>query len=359
MQGLRFQGASSLPRQGVVRFDNNDAAPHFALAFPLRKGVTSARLRRVMRSNNERAFGRIVAGEPYMAQGIVAGGGLTNYQEVKFRGRAAGASCASSASTTRSGWHASSQSSSDSVQSLGPALAPALTIRPGAAAILRPLKLFTCYGTFKSRKPEGHPCRTAYEALTAAGHEPRVARTGGCDPELSSWPYAGSRGSRSRRSSPRRRRSRPAPSGASSCAPRRANAQDGDRRRARLHVSGVRQRPAHESQHRHPPAARAAARQRPQPAASCSPRCCFSRLGSPVLYYGDEIGMGDNIWLGDRDAVRTPMQWTPDRNAGFSRSDPGRIYLPPIMDPTYGYEAINVEAQQGQRNVRCSTGRAG
>jgi len=73
----------------------------------------------------------------------------------------------------------------------------------------------------------------------------------------------------------------------------------------------------------------------------------LSLPGSPVLYYGDEIGMGDNIWLGDRDAVRTPMQWSPDRNAGFSRSDPGRIYLPPIMDPTYGYEAINVEAQQG------------
>jgi maltose alpha-D-glucosyltransferase/alpha-amylase len=71
----------------------------------------------------------------------------------------------------------------------------------------------------------------------------------------------------------------------------------------------------------------------------------LSLPGSPVLYYGDEIGMGDNIWLGDRDAVRTPMQWTPDRNAGFSGCDPGRIYLPVIMDPTYGYQAINVEAQ--------------
>jgi maltose alpha-D-glucosyltransferase/alpha-amylase len=71
----------------------------------------------------------------------------------------------------------------------------------------------------------------------------------------------------------------------------------------------------------------------------------LSLPGSPVLYYGDEIGMGDNIWLGDRDAVRTPMQWTPDRNAGFSTSDPGRVYLPPIMDPTYGYAAINVESQ--------------
>ncbi|WP_204018048.1 maltose alpha-D-glucosyltransferase [Sphaerimonospora thailandensis] len=72
----------------------------------------------------------------------------------------------------------------------------------------------------------------------------------------------------------------------------------------------------------------------------------LSLPGSPVLYYGDEIGMGDNIWLGDRDGVRTPMQWTPDRNAGFSTCDPGRIYLPVIMDPIYGYQAINVEAQQ-------------
>jgi maltose alpha-D-glucosyltransferase/alpha-amylase len=71
----------------------------------------------------------------------------------------------------------------------------------------------------------------------------------------------------------------------------------------------------------------------------------LSLPGSPVLYYGDEIGMGDNIWLGDRDAVRTPMQWTPDRNAGFSSCDPGRIYLPVTMDATYGYQAINVEAQ--------------
>jgi len=71
----------------------------------------------------------------------------------------------------------------------------------------------------------------------------------------------------------------------------------------------------------------------------------LSLPGSPVLYYGDEIGMGDNIWLGDRDGVRTPMQWTPDRNAGFSRCDPGRLYLPVIMDPVYGYQGLNVEAQ--------------
>ena len=71
----------------------------------------------------------------------------------------------------------------------------------------------------------------------------------------------------------------------------------------------------------------------------------LSMPGSPILYYGDEIGMGDNIYLGDRDGVRTPMQWGPDRNAGFSRADPQRLYLQPIMDPIYGYEAVNVEAQ--------------
>ncbi|MHB1614712.1 MAG: maltose alpha-D-glucosyltransferase [Actinomycetes bacterium] len=71
----------------------------------------------------------------------------------------------------------------------------------------------------------------------------------------------------------------------------------------------------------------------------------LSLPGSPVLYYGDEIGMGDNIWLGDRDGVRTPMQWTPDRNAGFSTADPQRLHLPVIMDPVYGYQVTNVEAQ--------------
>ena len=67
--------------------------------------------------------------------------------------------------------------------------------------------------------------------------------------------------------------------------------------------------------------------------------------GTPIIYYGDEIGMGDNIYLGDRNGVRTPMQWTPDRNGGFSRCDPARLFLPTIMDPVYGYEAVNVEAQ--------------
>ncbi|MBA2578175.1 MAG: maltose alpha-D-glucosyltransferase, partial [Euzebyaceae bacterium] len=76
----------------------------------------------------------------------------------------------------------------------------------------------------------------------------------------------------------------------------------------------------------------------------------LSLPGSPVMYYGDEIGMGDNIFLGDRDGVRTPMQWSGDRNAGFSRADFAQLYLPLIMDPVYGYSAVNVEAQQRHPN---------
>ena len=72
----------------------------------------------------------------------------------------------------------------------------------------------------------------------------------------------------------------------------------------------------------------------------------LSLPGTPILYYGDEIGMGDNIFLQDRDGVRTPMQWTSDRNAGFSRADFEQLYLPPLMDPVYGYQAVNVESQQ-------------
>jgi maltose alpha-D-glucosyltransferase/alpha-amylase len=71
----------------------------------------------------------------------------------------------------------------------------------------------------------------------------------------------------------------------------------------------------------------------------------LSMPGTPVIYYGDELGMGDNYYLGDRDGVRTPMQWSIDRNAGFSRADPQRLYLPVLMDPIYGYQAVNVEAQ--------------
>jgi len=72
----------------------------------------------------------------------------------------------------------------------------------------------------------------------------------------------------------------------------------------------------------------------------------LSLPGAPVLYYGDEILMGDNIYLGDRDTVRTPMQWTPDRNGGFSTADFAQLYLPPLMDPVHGYQAVNVEAER-------------
>jgi maltose alpha-D-glucosyltransferase/alpha-amylase len=71
--------------------------------------------------------------------------------------------------------------------------------------------------------------------------------------------------------------------------------------------------------------------------------------GTPIIYYGDEIGMGDNIHLGDRNGVRTPMQWSGDRNAGFSRADPERLYSPPISDPVYGYQAVNVEAEEREQ----------
>jgi maltose alpha-D-glucosyltransferase/alpha-amylase len=68
--------------------------------------------------------------------------------------------------------------------------------------------------------------------------------------------------------------------------------------------------------------------------------------GTPILYYGDEIGMGDNVYLEDRDGLRTPMQWTCERNAGFSTADPSRLYSPPVADPVYGYQAVNVEQQE-------------
>lgn len=76
----------------------------------------------------------------------------------------------------------------------------------------------------------------------------------------------------------------------------------------------------------------------------------LSLPGTPIIYYGDEVGMGDNIYLGDRDGVRTPMQWSADRNAGFSRADFAQLYLPLLMDPVYGYERVNVEAEQRDSN---------
>ena len=132
--------------------------------------------------------------------------------------------------------------------------------------------------------------------------------------------------------------------------PRRADARDGDRRerdymyrmyaadpRARINL-GIRRRLA-------------PLMENDRDRIKLMNSLLLSMPGSPIIYYGDEIGMGDNIYLGDRNGVRTPMQWSPDRNAGFSRADPQRLYLPPIMDPIYGYEAVNVEAQQRDPSV--------
>src|SRR6185295_19237806 len=76
----------------------------------------------------------------------------------------------------------------------------------------------------------------------------------------------------------------------------------------------------------------------------------FTLPGTPVLYYGDQIGMGDNIYLGDRNGCRTPMQWSGDRNGGFSRGETARLYAPVNADPVYGYQALNVEAQARMRS---------
>jgi hypothetical protein len=84
LQGLRFRGASTLPRSGVVRFENRDGVAHFALAFPLRKGVTRAKLGKALAGNSESAFGKLIAGNPYMAQNVISGGDTTDYQEVSF-----------------------------------------------------------------------------------------------------------------------------------------------------------------------------------------------------------------------------------------------------------------------------------
>jgi maltose alpha-D-glucosyltransferase/alpha-amylase len=81
----------------------------------------------------------------------------------------------------------------------------------------------------------------------------------------------------------------------------------------------------------------------------------FSMPGTPILYYGDEIGMGDNVYLGDRNGVRTPMQWSGDRNAGFSTADPAALYLPVVTDPVYHYQAVNVAAQDKDRGSLLNT----
>src|SRR5206468_12979598 len=84
-------------------------------------------------------------------------------------------------------------------------------------------------------------------------------------------------------------------------------------------------------------------------------RLLLTLPGRPIIYYGDEIGMGDNVYLGDRNGVRTPMQWSSDRNAGFSTAPQGTLYLPVIADPVYGYQAVNVAAQMRQPASLLST----
>ena len=135
--------------------------------------------------------------------------------------------------------------------------------------------------------------------------------------------------------------------------PRRADARNGDRPRARLSVELLRRRSARMR-------INLGIRRRLAPLMENDRRkiellngLLLSMPGTPVLYYGDEIGMGDNVFLGDRDGVRTPMQWSSDRNGGFSRADPARLYLPPIMDPVYGFESVNVEAQSRSPVHRC------
>ncbi len=100
-------------------------------------------------------------------------------------------------------------------------------------------------------------------------------------------------------------------------------------------------------EHRHPPKARPAARQF-RAELELAHALLFALKGSPFLYYGDEIGMGDNIWLPDRDSSRTPMQWNPDRNAGFSSADPGKLYSPVVQSLVYNYALVNVESQLAQ-----------
>jgi len=124
-----------------------------------------------------------------------------------------------------------------------------------------------------------------------------------------------------------------------------SDAGNGDRRRARIHVS----RYANDVKAR----INLGIRRRLAPLLGNDRKkiellnlLLFSLPGTPVLYYGDEIGMGENIFLGDRNGVRTPMQWSSDKNAGFSRATPHALYLPVILDPEYHYESVNVEAQQ-------------
>ena len=138
--------------------------------------------------------------------------------------------------------------------------------------------------------------------------------------------------------------------------PRRADPGDGDRRRARLHVRASTPGPAHAAQPRHPPPAGAADGQRPPPDRAAATACCSRCPARPVLYYGDEIGMGDNIYLGDRNGVRTPMQWTGDRNAGFSRADPTQLYAAADRRPGLRLPGGQRRGPAARRRPRCCTG---
>ena len=141
--------------------------------------------------------------------------------------------------------------------------------------------------------------------------------------------------------------------------PRRADARDGHRRRARLHVRGVRQGPADEGQHRHPPAPRPAAGQRPRPARAVHRAAAVAARLARSSTTATRSAWATTSGSATATASARPMQWTPDRNAGFSTCDPGRLYLPVIMDPVYGYQAVNVEAQMRNSSTRCCTGPAG
>jgi maltose alpha-D-glucosyltransferase/alpha-amylase len=139
------------------------------------------------------------------------------------------------------------------------------------------------------------------------------------------------------------------PVGALPRKPRRAHARDGDRRGARLHVHAYADDPRCASTSASGAASRRCS-SNDRRKIELHERLLFSLPGTPVIYYGDEIGMGDNVYLGDRNGVRTPMQWSADRNAGFSRANPQKLILPIIIDPEYHYESIHVEAQQNNPN---------
>ena len=148
--------------------------------------------------------------------------------------------------------------------------------------------------------------------------------------------------------------SRQLPVGDVPAQPRRADARDGHRRGARLHVPGVRGRSADADQRRHPPPPGAAAGEQPPPHRAAQRAAVLAaRHAGHLLRRRNRHGR--QHLSGDRNGVRTPMQWTGDRNGGFSRADPARLYAPPIMDPVYGYQA-STSKRRSELPSRCSTG---